>query len=170
MTPNHDLDLSLRVERLEQANRRLTLVVCALLGSALFAVAGWQDAAQAPVIPDLLQVHKLQVVDLKGVPMVSFETGRSNEGGSITLRDKNGERRAWWTSSPEGSNLGLTKEKDPTMEGSNTAGLSVSQSSSEMNLIGPKNGMVNLSVRDDQPRVDLWNEKGKSVFSAPFRK
>lgn len=87
----------------------------------------------------------------------------------MTLRDKNGERRSWWTCSPEGSSLALAKEKDPKIEGSNTAGFSVSQSSAEMNLIGPGNGMLSATVKDDQPRVDLWSAKGKSLFAAPWQ-
>ncbi|MEA2554175.1 MAG: hypothetical protein QOJ65_2351 [Fimbriimonadaceae bacterium] len=161
-------DLTLRVERLERSNGRLKLMCAASLALPIIAIAGWQDAR--PSVPDMLRVRKLEVVDSKGVPMVTLGTGRNSEGGTVTLRDKNGERRAWWTASPEGSNLALMKEKDPSMDGSNTAGLSVSQSSAEMNLIGPKNGMLSATVRDDQPRLDLWSPKGASLFAAPWRK
>ena len=157
----------MRVERLERANRRLTTLCGGCLLLPILALCGWQETGQP--IPEVLRVHELQVVDQRGVPMVTLATGRSEEGGAITLRDKNGERRAWWISNPAGSSLALAKEKDPKVEGSNTAGFSVSQSSAEMNLIGPGNGMLSATVRDDQPRVDLWSAKGKSLFAAPWQ-
>jgi hypothetical protein len=156
-----------RIERLERSNRRLTLACCACLFLPVLALVGWQNAA--PQIPDVAQVHKLEIVDQRGVPMVTIDTGRSNEGGGITLRDKDGERRAWWTASPDGSHLALVKEKDPKSDGTNTAGFSVTQNSAEMNLIGPGNGMFSATVRDDQPHMEMWNSKGKSLFAAPWK-
>ncbi len=163
---NAETDLLWRVERLERVNRRLTLLCAACLLVPILALAGWQEA-EAPV-PGVLKVHELQVVDQHGVPLVTIATGRNQEGGAITLRDKNGEKRAWWLVNADGANLALAKEKTPQVDGSNTAGFSVSQSSAEMNLIGPGNGMLAATVRDDQPRLDLWGPKGKSLFAAPW--
>lgn len=156
-----------RVERLERANRRLTLLCAGCLVLPVLALVGWQDA-QAPV-PAVFKVHQLEVVDQRGVPLVTLGTGRSEEGGIVTLRDSNGEKRAWWTVSPAGASLALSKEKSAQGDATNTAGLSVSQNSSEMNLIGPGGGMLSNSVRDDQPHLELWGAKGKSLFAAPFR-
>lgn len=164
---NAETNLLVRVERLERANRRLALLCGACLVLPVLALAGWQEA-EAP-IPQLLKVHELQVVDQHGVPLVTLATGRNEEGGAITLRDKNGEKRAWWMSSAEGASLALAKEKTPLVDGSNTAGFSVSQSSAEMNLIGPDNGMLSATVHDDQPHLDLWGPKGKSLFAAPWQ-
>lgn len=169
MQKSESLEFIARIERLERANRRLTLLSGVMLLVPVIAIAGWQETAQAPVIPDVIRAHKIEVVDAKGVPMVALTTGRSDEGGAMTLRDKTGERRAWWTSSPEGSNLALVKEKDAKMEGTNTAGFSVSQSSAEMNLIGPQNAMFSSTVKDDQPRLELWSPKGSLLFSAPWK-
>jgi hypothetical protein len=164
---NAETDLLERVERLERSNRRLTLLCGACLLVPVLALAGWQEA-EAP-IPQVLKAHEIQVVDQHGVPLVTLTTGRSEEGGLITLRDKNGEKRAWWMVNPDGASLALAKEKTPQVDGSNTAGFSVTQSSAEMNLIGPGNGMLSATVRDDQPRVDLWSAKGKSLFAAPWQ-
>ena len=164
---NAETDLLERVSRLERANRRLTLLCASCLIVPVLALVGWQEA-EAP-IPAVLKVHELQVVDQHGVPLVTLATGRSEEGGAITLRDKNGEKRAWWLANADGASLALAKEKTPQVDGSNTAGFSVSQSSAEMNLIGPGNGMLSATVRDDQPRVDLWSAKGKSLFAAPWQ-
>lgn len=169
MQKSENLELVARIERLERANRRLTLLSGAMLLVPVVAIAGWQDAVQAPAVPDVIRARKIEVVDGKGVPMVSLTTGRNDEGGAMTLRDKTGERRGWWTSSPEGSSLALVKEKDAKMEGSNTAGFSVTPSSAEMNLIGPQNAMFSSTVKDDQPRLELWNSKGSLLFSAPWK-
>ena len=155
-----------RIERLERSNRRLTLAAIVGVITPVLMLAGWKQAAQ---VPDVLQAHKLEIVDQHGVPMVSLNTGRNDEGGSVTLRDKDGERRAWWSCSPNGSNLGLVKEHDAKAEGSYVAGFSVGASAAEMNLISPANGMCSATVRDDKPRLDLWGAKGNSVFGAPFK-
>lgn len=169
MVQGQEFELLSRIEKLERSNRRL-LALCSLsLLAPVLALVGWQEAAQVPTTPQVLRVHSLEVVDQRGVPMVVLGTGRDNEGGSMTLRDKGGEKRAWWTSSPDGSNLALVKEKDPKHEGANTAGFSVSAGSAEMNLIGPENGMFSATVKDDEPRIDLWSSKGKPLFAAPWK-
>ncbi len=155
-----------RIEQLERANRRLMLAAISGMIAPVLVIAGWK---QAPTVPDVLQAHKLEIVDQHGVPLVTLNTGRNDEGGAVTLRDKDGERRAWWTSSPDGSNLGLVKEHDPKKEGSYVAGMSVGATAAEMNLISPQNGMLSATIRDDKPRLDLWGIKGNSVFAAPFK-
>jgi hypothetical protein len=169
MFEQHNSALTSRIERLERANRRLTLAVGASLLVPVFALVGWQTPAPSATQIDYLQVHKLEVVDSKGVPMIALNTGRNEEGGSVTLRDKDGERRAWWTCDADGSNLALAKEKAPNSDAMNTAGFSVGAGSSEMNLIGAGNGMFTASIHDDQPKLDLWSAKGASLFSAPWK-
>lgn len=163
---NTERELFERVSRLERANKRLALGIGALLllGGSL-ATIGWQQTSDAM---ELLRVRRLEVVDARGVPMVQLGTGRSSEGGSIVLRDRLGERRAWWTASPEGSSLALTHEKSPDA-GASTAGLSASSAGSEMNLIGPKGALLSATVRSEQPRVDLWNAAGQMLFGAPWK-
>jgi hypothetical protein len=166
MTADHR-DLLQRIDRLERSNRRLTLIASGFLVLPLLMIAGWR---QTPQIPEVLQTRKLEIVDAKGVPLVTLNTGRNDEGGALTLRDSDGERRAWWTSYPGGSNLGLVKERDPKVGGgSYTAGFGIGATAAEMNLISPGNGMASVTVRDDQPRVDLWGVKGNTLFAAPFK-
>lgn len=167
MQKSDTLDVVARIERLERANRRLTLLSCGLLLLPVFGIAGWQDPALT--VPDVLKVKRLEVIDQRGVPMVTLSTGRNDEGGAMTLRDKNGERRAWWTSNPDGSNLALVREADIKADGSTTAGMSVSKSSAEMTLLSPNNAMFSTSVRDDKPRMELYNTKGVLLFSAPWK-
>ena len=164
MTGEHEL--LQRIERLERSNRRLTLIAAVCFLVPVLALFGFQQTAQ---IPDVIQTHKLEVVDQHGVPLVTLAPGRNDEGGAVTLRDKDGERRAWWNAYPDGSNLGLVKERDVKTEGSYTAGFSVGATAAEMNLISPSNGMASVTVRDDKPRLDLWGVKGNSLFGAPFK-
>lgn len=166
MTAEHK-DLVTRIESLERSNRRLTIISAACLLLPVLALVGWQ---QTPAIPDVLQTRKLEVVDSHGVPMVILNAGRNDEGGAVTLRDKDGERRAWWTCSPEGSNLALVKEHEQNAQGSYTAGFSVGSTAAEMNIISPQNGMCAITVRDDKPRIDLWGTKGNTLFAAPWAK
>lgn len=143
-----------------------------LIGGGL-ATAGWQEPViqgdqKAPgEIQESIRVRRLEVVDRQGVPMVQLGTGRDGEGGSITLRDRLGERRAWWTSSPDGSNLALTFQANDDA-GVASAGLGVSSGGSELNLIGSGGAMLGATVRSDQPRIDLWRANGETIFGAPF--
>ena len=156
-----------RVDRLERANRRLTRSLIGLGGLIVFATAvGFQ---QTPDVMDVLRVRKLEVVDARGVPMVTLDSGRRAEGGAITLRDSLGERRGWWTTSPDGSNLAMS-HVDPQTEKGSTAGMSASPNSAEMNLIGPDGAMLNSGARQGTPKIELWNSKGEVVFTAPWDK
>lgn len=156
-----------RIEVLERANRRLTILSSLSLLALVSMLVGWQQMPQAP--PETIRARKFEVVDAKGVPMITLGTGRSEEGGAITLRDSLGERRGWWSASPEGSSLALTKEKAANAEGSQTAGFSVTKDSAEMNLIGADGSLLTASIKEDKPRFDLWGKNGEVLFSAPWK-
>jgi hypothetical protein len=163
-------ELTRRIERLERSNRRLLLLCAVSAIMPVLGIVGWQGAGQAQEVLQVLKVHSLEVVDARGVPLLTLNTGRDNAGGSITLRDSGGQKRGWWSSSPEGSNLALVKEKSSDQEAANTAGFGVTSNSADMNLIGSGNGMFSATVKDDKPHLDLWNAKGASVFAAPWKK
>jgi hypothetical protein len=167
MSEKTEIELLARIERLEKSNRRLTLLSLFWLLLPLLAVVGWQNA---PQVQELVRARQIEVVDERGVPMVILTTGRDGEGGAITLRDSTGERRAWWTSSPEGSSLAMTKERAANAEGGHTAGLSVDKDSSQISLIGPEGAMFSATVRGSDPRLDLWGDKGETVFGAPWQR
>lgn len=153
-------ELVARVERLERRNRILTL---ALLSVPLLALAGWktQDA--------VVKAKRLEIVDDRGVPLVVLSPDRLNEGGMITLRDKNGEKRAWWQAGPGTSSLTLNSEgADAT--GDTTLGLSVGPRRSSLSLLSKGGASLTGSIQDDKPSVELYDTKGRSLFSAPFRR
>ena len=102
--------------------------------------------------------------------MVILSTGRSHECGSIVLRDKLGERRGWWNSNSDGSSLALSTEGPQGEEGASTAGFSVAGGTAEMNLLGLNGAMLSASVKEHEPRLDLWGLNGASLFSAPWKR
>lgn len=152
-------DLVARIERLERRNRRLTLLCLAL---PLLAVAGWTQAG-----PGSLQVRRLEVVDERGVPLVILAPERGGVGGGITLRDANGERRAWFTSNPDGAALTMNREgKDG--EGDSTLGLSVGPRNGRLSILSRNGAALSATMQGDQPKVELYNVKGAPLFVAPW--
>lgn len=152
-------DLVARIERLERRNRRLTL---ALLAVPVLALIGWTQAG-----PASLQVRRLEVVDERGVPLVILAPERGGVGGGITLRDANGERRAWFTSNPDGAALTLNREgKDG--EGDSTLGLSVGPRNGRLSILSRNGASLSASMQGDQPKVELYNAKGGALFIAPW--
>jgi hypothetical protein len=152
--------LANRVEGLERKNRLLTGV---LLTIPLLAVVGWQGAS------DTLRVRHLEVVDERGVPLVTLGASRYDAGGSIVLRDKDGEKRGWWEASPQESNLSLNSSKP---DGTNdvTLGMNVGPKNARMAIISPNGALLSANMEGDVPKVELYNAKGAMIFGAPWKK
>lgn len=152
-------DLVARIERLERRNRRLTALLLAL---PVLGLIGWTQAG-----PASLQVRRLEVVDERGVPLVILAPERGGIGGGITLRDANGERRAWFTANPDGAALTMNREgKDG--EGDSTLGLSVGPRNGRMSILSRNGASLSASMQGDQPKVELYNAKGGPLFVAPW--
>lgn len=152
-------DLVARIERLERRNRRLTILLLAL---PVLALVGWTQAG-----PGSLQVRRLEVVDERGVPLVVLAPERGAVGGGITLRDANGERRAWFTANPDGAALTLNREgKDG--EGDSTLGLSVGPRNGRLSILSRNGAALSATMQGDQPKVELYNTKGAPLFVAPW--
>jgi len=162
MTPDRIEQLALRVERLEKKNRFLSLALGFCLSVPLLALAGWQAA------PDTLRVRRLEVVDERGVPLVTLAPTRNNEGGSIVLRDSAGERRSWWQSGPNSSALTLNSQT-PDGQGDTTLGMAVGPKSAKMTMIGKSGSTLSAALENEEPRLDLWNAKGVLLFGAPWK-
>lgn len=161
-------DLVARIERLERRNRILTLLFGASLGFPLLAVLGWQ--ATTP-IQDVVRAKRIEVMDDKGVPVVQLGVERSGDGGSITLRDKLGERRSWWQVGPGTAAFTLNSaNEDSTESGNSTLGLSVDPKNSKLALIGPGGSLLTAGIGEDQPRIELWSVKGLNLFQVPFKR
>ena len=158
-----------RLNRLEQKNRVLT-VLCALsLSVPILSIAGWQSVKGDSAPPaDVLRVKRLEVVDARGVPLVTLSPDRLSEGGMITLRDKLGEKRSWWQAGPGTSQLTLSSE-DAQGQNDNTLGFTVGPDSSKVLLIGKSGAMISAEMSKDGPHLDLLNQTGKSLFSAPWK-
>ncbi len=151
-------DLLIRIERLERRNRLLTGL---LLAMPLLAIVGWRQS-----IPSNLQVRRLEVVDARGVPLVTLAPERAGIGGSIVLRSANGERRGWFSATQEGAALTLNREgKDG--EGDSTLGLTVGPQNGRMNIVSRKGSSLSAGVQNDRPKVELFDSKGTSLFVAP---
>lgn len=157
----HNVDeLVARVERLERRNRILT---GALLFLPLLAAIGWVQT------DNVLRVKRLEVVDDHGVPLVTLSADRLEEGGMITLRDKQGEKRAWWQAGPGTSSLTLNSEgQDGT--GDSTLGLTVGPKRSGVSMISKGGASLNAGMQGDNPKVELYDGKGHPLFVAPWKK
>jgi len=159
MAPVETSDLLARIERLERRNRLLT-AFCLVV--PLLAAVGWRQAG-----PPSLQVRRLEVVDERGVPLVILAPERGNVGGSVTLRDANGERRAWFTSTTDGAALTLNREgKDG--EGDSTLGLSVGPRNGRLSILSRNGASLSATMQGDQPKLELYNAKGGPLFVAPW--
>jgi hypothetical protein len=152
--------LSSRVERLEKRNRLLSGLLLIL---PVLAAVGWQGAS------DTLKVRRLEVVDARGVPMVTLGTSRDDEGGSIILRDSGGEKRGWWEATPERSALSLNSSKADGTEDT-TLGLQVGPKNARLAIISPGGALLSANMEGDTPKVEMYNAKGAMIFGAPWNK
>lgn len=162
MDTNEIVELNARLARLERKNRTLTGLCLLSLSVPLLALCGWQSA-----VPDVLRARRVEVVDARGVPLVSLAPSRQGEGGAITLRDRGGERRTWWEARPDGAALAATSGLPGEREG-HTLGMSVSGTGSQVALIGPDGESLSAAIEKTGPRLDLQNAKGATLFSAPW--
>jgi hypothetical protein len=128
----------------------------------LMAIVGWQNAS------DTVRVKRLEVVDDRGVPLITLGGARGNEGGSIILRDGLGEKRSWWEVGPEKGAFTLNSAKS---DGTNdtTLGLQVGPKTARMSIISRSGAMLSANMNDDDPQLELYNAKGTTLFAAPLR-
>ncbi|AIE86130.1 hypothetical protein [Fimbriimonas ginsengisoli] len=156
----HDVQgLVTRIERLERKNRFL---IGALLVLPLLAAAGWVAKE------DVLKVKRLEIVDDRGVPLVILSPDRLNEGGMITLRDKDGEKRGWWQAGPGTSSLTLNSE-GPDATGDSTLGLTVGPKRSALSMFSKNGASLSAGMQADEPKVELYDTKGHPLFVAPWK-
>jgi hypothetical protein len=162
-----EADLDARLERLERKNRLLSGLCLLSLSVPLMALAGWDSATQKTPVYDLVRAKRFEVVDDRGVPLVTVGKDRS-DGGAVVLRDAGGERRAWWM--VDRDHAAFTMTSDGTGDRpSSTLGMSVSSGNSQISLISPKGSQFSASIEGDQPRVDLWGTQGQTLFGAPWK-
>jgi hypothetical protein len=148
-----------RVDRLERRNRWL----CALcFAMPMLAIVGWTQAS------DTLRVKRLEIVNDKNVPLVTLESSRTGEGGSVILRDNQGEKRGWWEVAPESGALTLSSAK---ADGSNdtTLGLQVGPKNARMSIISKNGALLSTHMEEDSPIFEMVGAKGNVIFSAPWK-
>lgn len=150
--------LEARVARLERANRRLA----ALFGATLAAVLllGAQTAT------DVVRARRIEIVDERGVPLATLAPSRTGAGGELTLRDRDGERRASLSAEPGASSLNLQggRADDP----SGTAALRADGTGAALGLVGAR-ASVTATVRKEKPRLSTTDAQGRETFAAPWR-
>jgi hypothetical protein len=157
----HDVErLFARIDRLERRNR---VMAGALLLFPVLAIAGWAAA------DDVLRVKRLEIVDDRGVPLVTLAPDRLNEGGMITLRDRQGEKRGWWQAGPGTSSLTLNSEGQDG-SGDSTLGLTVGPKRSSLSMLSKGGASLTAGMQEDQPKVELYDTKGHPLFVAPWKK
>lgn len=146
-----------RVARLERANRRLLTLWGLTL--AVASAFGFQRAT------DVVRARRFELVDARGVPLATLAPGRTEGGGELTLRDRDGERRVNLTAEPGSASLGLQggRADDP----SGTAALRSDANGAALGLLGAKASLT-ATVRRDQPRLSLTDARGKEAFAAPW--
>ncbi len=151
--------LESRVRRLEVQNRVLLVAVA---GFALLFVLGFQGEQ----VPDVARAKKIEVVDQRGVPIVTLGASREG-GGEMVIRDETGDRRAWLSSGHGAARLGMVSgaEESP----SSALGLSVEPGRSHLGLTGGK-ASASAGVDDEQPTLELNGKDGRVLFAAPWRK
>lgn len=115
-----------------------------------------------------MRVRRLEVVDSRGVPLVAIGTDRTEEGGSIVLRDKLGEKRSWWQAGPRKAEITLSSA-DEHGENDTTLGFTVAPDLAKVLLIGKGGAILSEEMGPSGPRLELLNDSGKSVFSAPWK-
>jgi hypothetical protein len=155
-------ELIARVERLERKNRMLTLMCGFCMLVPMLALVGWQNAS------DTARVKRLEVVDDRGVPLITLGAGRNGEGGSIVLRDSMGEKRSWWEVGPQSGAFTLNSAKG---DGTNdtTLGLNVGPKTARMSMISQNGALLSANIQGDDPQVELYNSKGSTLFAAPLK-
>jgi hypothetical protein len=152
-------DIELRLARLERRNRWMGI---GLMAMAVLAAVGWRQAG-----PERVQVRRLEVVDDRGVPLVTIGAERGAVGGAITLRAANGERRLWLSATNDGAAIAMSREGADD-GGDTCAGLSVGTDRARLSLLGSGGASLSAAVESDRPKVELFDKKGASLFVAPW--
>jgi len=116
---------------------------------------------------DEIRTKHLEIVDERGVPLVVLGPDRTNQGGMITLRDKDGEKRGWWQAGPGTSALTLNSEGSDGL-GDSTLGLTVGPKRSSISLLSKGGATLTTSMDGNDPKIELYDTKGKSLFMAPW--
>ncbi|CAN5634884.1 hypothetical protein BH11ARM2_BH11ARM2_28370 [soil metagenome] len=145
-----------RLRRLEIQNRLLWL-----------AVAAFACVAARPMVDDVLRVRRIEVIDEKGVPLVTLGPERAGDGGTIVLRDTGGEKRAWWKIEKDRASFAMTNDGTGKSTKVGTVGFGVSNDRAQLSILGQ--GTAQLGVEAGKPKLEMFDKSGKSVFAAPFR-
>ncbi|RYG36270.1 hypothetical protein EON81_10275 [bacterium] len=145
-----------RLRRLEIQNRLLWIA----LGAFVCVAAG-------PAVDDTLRVRRLEVIDEKGVPLVSIGPERVGDGGTVVLRDRAGEKRGWWKIEGDRASFAMTNDGTGQAKKVGTVGFGVSADRAQLSLLSQ--GTAQLGVEAGKPKLEMFDKAGKSVFAAPFR-
>jgi len=150
--------LEQRVFRLERANRRLL----GLWGLTIAAAV----AMGAQTANNLVRARRIELVDEQGIPLATLAPARNGNGGELTLRDREGERRVYLTAEPGSGTLNLQggKADDPA----GTAGLRADGDGATLGLIGSK-ASASVSVRKDRSKIATTDAQGRETFAAPWK-
>ena len=150
--------LEARVARLERANRRLL----ALGGVALAALV----LLGAQTVGDVVRARRFELIDDRGVPLAILAPARDGAGGELTLRDREGERRASLRAEPDAASLDLQGGRPDDPAG--TAALRADGQGAALGLVGAKASVI-AEVRKERPRVATTDARGRETFAAPWK-
>jgi hypothetical protein len=160
--------LAARLDRLERENRllrRIGLAGCGFL--SCLVLGAWRSAKVEAM--DTLQVHRLEVLDSRGVPMITLAPTRGDAGGTIILRDSSGDKRSWWETDAGAARIVFESPTGKTDERT-IAGLSTVPGKAQISLLGTSGGSFLGVVQSNRPSITLQDPSGKPLFSAPWQK
>jgi hypothetical protein len=173
-----------RLERsvlsLERRNRRLTRLVCGLLGTWLLALTGFaaleaRARTTQDVNSDVLRVRGLVVVDQNGTERVRIEAPlpdpimlgkRIPRGGAVSgilLFDEEGNERSGYVTSDGYPNVFFTLDG---LAQQHVLFLAEPQGSATLRLWSGDRNVVDLGVDEQAPHLKL-SSQGNSLFAQP---
>lgn len=120
----------------------------------------------AQTVTDVVRARRIDVVDEHGVPLATLAATRNGNGGELTLRDREGERRAYLTAEPGNATLGLQGGKPDDPAG--TAGLRADSDGAALGLVGSR-ASASVSVRKDRSKIATTDAQGRETFTAPWK-
>ncbi|MGH8103302.1 MAG: hypothetical protein ACREJQ_02135, partial [bacterium] len=152
-----------RVEKMERANRRLTLISVAL-GAMLVLILAVGATKQAAV-PDVLRAKRLEIVDNKGRSRIEMDAAL-NYGPALRLVDERDVMRAEFAVSGDGTQLFL-------YDGGGKVRASLSAFANGPALMLSDRGKIvraGLRAFSDRTVLRLADKNGNIIWQAPEKR
>ena len=162
---NHDLELDRRLAALElevhrsrRATSRLRLLSVALAG-ALVGL-GTVAATFAPAVPEVIQAHRFEIVDDRGVVVVAAKAGPA--GGQVDIWSNDDRNVVRLRANEHGGDLALFSKT-----GRNVFGAYATEHGGESGIWSAGGALSVRQTTDDAGgRISIFNADGSAVLAA----